>query len=111
MNVRTIRTFPDATYTSPPIVCQIGRERAVCFMSRPITGGPMCVVNVVAGDGRDLLPPLDMREFGREDCFGATPFVSDFDGTIKLFVNCKHGDGNDRDLVLVETGVKPEVTA
>jgi hypothetical protein len=110
MQARQIREFPGASYTAPPIRSQIGLEQAVTFMSRPEGGGPMCVIHVLAGDGRDLLDPIDMRQFGYQDCFGAAIFASGIDGTIKLFVNVKLGDANDRGLVLVETGIVPAVT-
>lgn len=99
-----VREFPDASFTGPPFSTQIGDEQVFCFMSRPRGGGPMCVINVVAGDGRDFIPPVDMRDFLYADCFGAVPFVSRFTGTLKLGVNVKLGPANDRALVMVDTG-------
>jgi hypothetical protein len=113
MNVRTIRTFPGASFTGPPNRCQIGREQGVVFLTRPDAGGPICVLRVIAGDGRDLLPPLDLRPWlGDADCFAADVFVSGIDGTVKAFVNFHPAgsSGNDRAIALVETGIAPEVT-
>lgn len=113
MQVSIIREFPGASATCPPNRCQLGREQGVGFLSRPQGGGPICVLFVVAGDGRDLLPPLDLRPWlGDADCFAADVFVSGIDGTVKAFVNVKPAGapGNDRALVLVETGIVPEVT-
>jgi hypothetical protein len=112
-SVRTIRSFPGASYTGPPNRCQIGREQGIVFLSRPQAGGPICVLYVVAGDGRDLLPPLDLRPWlGDADCFAADVFVSGIDGTVKAFVNVHlpGAGGNERALVLVETDIVPEVT-
>lgn len=109
---RIIRTFPGASFTGPPNRCQIGKEQGIVFLTRPDAGGPICILRVIAGDGRDLLPPLDLRQhLGEVDCFAADLFVSATDGTVKGLINIKPlgGGGNDRAIVLVETGVKPEV--
>lgn len=113
MSVRVIRTFAGASFTGAPNRAQIGREQGVVFLSRPEGGGPICVLFVVAGDGRDLIPPIDLRPWlGDADCFAADVFVSGIDGTVKAFVNVKPvgAAGNDRAIVLVETGITPEVT-
>lgn len=111
MNARLLRKFDGASYTGTPVPCQIGREQAVPFLSRPAGGGPICLLSVLAGDGRDLLPPIDLRPLtGCEEHFGVSLFVSAIDGTVKVFVNCKVGGGNDRGLYVLETGITPEVT-
>lgn len=112
MNGRVIRQFPNASYTGAPLVTQIGLERAVVFLSRPAGGGPICMLSVFAGDGRDLIPQTDLRFLGYDDYFAADVFVSSFDGTIKAFLNAKprDGGGNDRHVVLLETGIVPVVT-
>lgn len=107
MHATEVRAFPNATFTGPPFATKIGDEQVFAFMSRPPGGGPICVAYIVAGDGRDFTPPVDMRQFGYEDCFGATPFLSTFSGTVKIAVNVKKGGGNDRALVIVDTGVIP----
>jgi len=112
MSGRIIREFPGASYTGPPNRCQIGREQGAVFLSRPPGGGPVCILYVVAGDGRDLIVPYDVRrDFGGQDvdCFAADVFVSGVDGTVKAFVNIGRG-GNDRAIHLIETGVIPDVT-
>jgi hypothetical protein len=120
-----VATLPGATYTGVPVLCQVGREQAIVLLSRPATGGPVCVAHVLAGDGRHLLPPLDLRDYpcrdaqGRPfllgDCFGASAFVSQADpaqggGTIKLAVNVKTDEQNGRGLLIVSTGLTPDVT-
>ncbi len=110
MQARIIREFPGASFTGPPNRCQIGKEQGAVFLSRPHGGGPICVLTLTAGDGRDLIPPQDLRQaLGDVDCFAADVFVSSFDQTVKAFVNIGRG-GNDRAIVLVETGIVPEVT-
>jgi hypothetical protein len=114
MNARVIRTFPGASFTGPPNRCQIGAEQGAVFLSRPQGGGPICVLFVVAGDGRDLIPPVDLRSFlGDVDCFAADVFVSGIDKTVKAFVNIHPvgSGGNDRAIALVETDIIPEVTS
>lgn len=114
MSSRIIREFPAASFSGPPNRCQIGAEQAAVFLSRPPGGGPICVLYVVAGDGRDLLPPYDIRQdFGQDvECFAADVFVSAIDGTVKAFVNLHPpgSPGNDRAIFLVETGYVPGVT-
>jgi hypothetical protein len=113
MNVKIIRTFPGASFTGPPNRCQIGKEQGFVFLSRPEDGGPICVLYVIAGDDRDLIPPIDLRPWiGDADCFAADVFVSGVDGTVKAFVNIKPvwGGGNDRAVALVETEIVPVVT-
>lgn len=126
MSATLVATIPGATYTGPPIPCQIGREQVFVMLARPEGGGPICVAHVLAGDGRHLIgSPLDLRDypcydaagnvFMLGDCFGASVFVSRADpaqggGTIKLAVNCKTDDSNGRGLVIVSTGKLPEVT-
>jgi hypothetical protein len=108
-----IREFDNATFTGVPARCDVGREQACCFLSRPSGGGPICWLAFVAGDGRFLVPPIDLRELLEdfEDAFGAAPFVSNIDGTLKCFLNYKQIDGqNDRALAIVSTGIVPEVT-
>ncbi len=114
MGSRIIRDFPGASFTGPPNRCQLGLEQGAVFLSRPQGGGPICILTVCAGDGRDLIPPYDIRQdFGGDvDCFAADVFVSAFDGTIKAFVNIHPpgSPGNDRAIFLVETGIVPTVT-
>lgn len=113
MNARIIRTFPGSSFTGPPNRTQIGKEQGAVFLSRPRDGGSIRVLYVVAGDGRDLIPPTDLKPWlGEVDCFAADVFVSAIDGTVKALVNIKplDGGGNDRAIVLVETGITPEVT-
>ena len=110
MNAFILREFPEASFTGPPNRCQIGQEQGAVFLSRPKGGGPICVLYVVSGDARNLIPPVDLRPFlGDADCFAADVFVSGIDGTIKAFVNIKPvgKGGNDRALVVVETGIVP----
>lgn len=104
MQAVQIREFPNATYTGPPFAAQVGDEQVFAFMSRPLGGGPICIVHLLAGDGRAFVSPIDMREFMYSDCFGAMPFVSRFTGTLKVAVNVKLGDRDDRGLVIVDTG-------
>jgi hypothetical protein len=108
-----LREFVNASFTGTPDRCQVGAEQACCFLSRPAGGGPICMLAFVAGDGRDLVPVIDLRavipEFG--DAFGASPFVSGVDGSLKAFLNFKTPDGgNNRRLAVVSTGHVPEVT-
>ena len=113
MNARIIREFPGASFTGPPNRCQIGREQGIVFLSRPVGGGPICILTVTAGDGRDLLGAIDLRPWlGEADCFAADVFVSAIDGTVKAVINSKPPGrgGNDRAIVLVETGIAPDVT-
>lgn len=113
MRAEIIREFLGASFTGPPNRCQIGKEQGFVFLSRPEGGGPICVMFIVAGDGRDLIPPIDLREWlGNADCFAADVFVSGIDGTVKAFVNVKPEGmgGNDRAVVLVSTEIVPEVT-
>lgn len=121
MTTTAIRRFVNGTYTGPPVWCAVGKEKIACVVTRPETGGPVCLVHFVAGDGRELLPsgPVDMRlernpdgsPLDFEEAFAATPFVSDFDQTLKAFVNYKRpGGGNDRELAVIATGHVPTVT-
>lgn len=115
MQARFIRHFQAASFTGPPVWCAAGREKICAFLSRPPGGGPICMLSFVAGDGRDVIPPVDLRPTGIEDAFAAAPFISDAapengGGTLKAYVNVKlPGGGNDRELLLVETGIVPEV--
>lgn len=115
MQARVIKHFPSASFTGPPVWCAAGREKICCFLSRPAGGGPICMLSFVAGDGRDVIPPVDLRPTGIEDAFAAAPFISDAapengGGTLKAYVNVKMpGGGNDRELLLVETGIVPVV--
>jgi hypothetical protein len=113
-----VRAFPDAGFTGPPNRCQIGSEQGAVFLDRPKGGGPICILHVVSGDGREMIAPYDVRaDFGGKevDCYAADVFVStaapqDGGGTIKAFVNLKPPDarsGGDRWLWLVETGQVP----
>jgi len=115
MSSRIIREFPASSFTGPPNRCQIGTEQWAVFLSRPSNGGPICILTVCAGDGRDLIPPYDIRQdFGGDvDCFAADVLVSAIDGTVKAFVNLRPpgAGGNDRAIFLVETGYVPEVTS
>lgn len=107
------RVFRNGTYTGVPARCEVGREQCCCVIVRPEGGGPICLLHFVAGDLRDLVPPIDLRQVlpDFEDGFGAAPFVSNIDGTLKAFVNFKQaGGGNDRALEIVSTGLVPEVT-
>lgn len=111
--VRIIKSFPGASFTGPPCRTQIGSEQGIVFLSRPQGGGPISILSVIAGDGRDLIPPIDLRPLiGDADCFAADLFVSGVDGTIKAVVNIKPvgADGNDRAILLVSTGIVPVVT-
>jgi hypothetical protein len=110
-----IREFDNATFTGTPARCEAGREQAICFLSRPSGGGPICWLSFCAGDGRFLVPPIDLRTVPGlvdfEDAFGAAPFTSNVDGTLKCTLNYKPlGGGNDRLLAIISTGVVPEVT-
>lgn len=108
-----IREFPGASFTGTPDRTQVGAEQACCFLSRPAGGGPICLLAFVAGDGRDLVPIVDLRQIlpRFEDAFAASPFVSGIDGTLKCFLNFKQvGGGNDRALAIVATGHTPEVS-
>jgi hypothetical protein len=130
MSATVVRTFKGLTSTAPPIPCQIGSEQVFVMVGRdPQGNGPLCWAYVVAGDGRLLIDsPLNLCSYPAhnadgnlvrwEDCFGASLFVSraapeDGGGTIKLACNVKpsdSGNGNDRCLVIVSTGMIPEVT-
>lgn len=108
-----LREFDNASFTGTPARCDVGKEQAAVFLSRPPGGGPICLLSFVAGDGRDLVPVVDLRvvlpDF--EDAFGAAPFVSNVDGSLKAFVNYKPiGGGNTRRLAVVATGHVPVVT-
>lgn|SRR5262245_29804888 len=108
-----IRQFPGASFTGNPDRVLVGAEQAAVFLSRPQGGGPICMLSFVAGDGRDLVPVIDLRPIlpNFEDAFAASPFVSGVDGTLKAFVNYKpQGGGNDRWLAVVNTGHVPQVT-
>lgn len=108
-----IREFAGASFTGTPDRAQVGAEQACCFLSRPSGGGPICLLAFVAGDGRDLVPIIDLRELlpRFEDAFAASPFVSGIDGTLKCFINFKQIDGgNNRALAVVATGHVPLVT-
>ena len=127
MSATLVTTINGASYTGPPIPCQIGHEQVFVMLSRdPQGNGPICFAHVLAGDGRHLIDsPIDLRAFpchdtagnpfALNDCFGASVFVSQADpaqsgGTIKFAVNAKTDDGNGRGLVIVSTGKKPVVT-
>jgi hypothetical protein len=110
-----IREFDNASFTGTPARCDVGKEQAAVFLSRPSGGGPICFLTIVAGDGRHLVDPIDLRTLPGlvdfEDAFGAAPFVSNIDQTIKAFLNYKpSGGGNDRILAIISTGVVPEVS-
>lgn len=108
-----IREFDGASFTGTPDRVQVGQEQVAVFLSRPPGGGPICLLAFVAGDGRDLVPIIDLRQIlpEFEDAFAASPFVSGIDGTLKCFLNFKQvGGGNDRALAIVATGHTPEVT-
>ena len=115
MQAKVIKKFPGASFTGPPVWCAAGKEKICNFLSRPPEGGAIVILSFVAGDGRDVIPPVDLRQFGIEDAFAAAPFLSDAalengGGTLKAYVNVKMpGGGNDRELLLVETGIVPWV--
>ncbi len=128
MSATLVTIIKKATYTGVPVPCQIGREQVFVMLSREEDGsGPICHAHVLAGDGRHLIgSPLDLRDYpchdteGRPfalgDCFGASLFVSQADpsqggGTIKFAVNARYDDDNGRGLVIVSTGMIPQVTA
>lgn len=108
-----LRGFAGASFTGTPARCEVGAEQCAVMLSRPPGGGPICLLAFVAGDGRDLVPVVDLRgclpDF--EDGFAAAPFVSNVDGTLKAFVNYKPlAGGNDRWLAVISTGHVPDVT-
>lgn len=111
--ITAIAEIEDSSVSVPPPVCLVGREHVCCYSSRPQGGGPICLIHWLAGDGRAVIPAVDVRgqlpDFG--DTALATPFVSDIDGTLKAF--CSYipaGGGNDRKIAIISTGLTPEVT-
>jgi hypothetical protein len=107
------RTFENASSVNIGR-CEVGREQCVCTLSRPAGGGPICMLAFVAGDMRDLVPTIDLRQRFPDllDAFDAHPFVSNIDQTLKAFVWYKPdtANGNDRTLAVVSTWITPEVT-
>lgn len=122
-----IKELLRASWTGTPTPCELGREQGFAVLSRPVGGdGPICMAGVVAGDGRWLVEPLDLRQyparrvgggepFGVGDCFGVAAFVSKADpsqggGTVKFVVNARLDGDNGRAIVIVSTGIVPDVT-
>jgi hypothetical protein len=111
--ITVIAEITASSVSAPPPVCLVGREHVCCYSSRPPGGGPICLIHWIAGDGREVIPTVDVREqiadFG--DTALASPFVSGLDGTLKAF--CSYipaGGGNDRKIAIIATGLVPEVT-
>lgn len=103
--------IPNSSVSVPPPWCQAGKEKIYCYSRRPEGGGPICIVEFRAGDHR-LLAQFDARVLGDfEDIALASPFLSDFSGTIKAFLSYKPvGGGNDREIEVIDTGIIPRVT-
>lgn len=108
-----IKRVENSSVNAPPVWCAAGREKVACYSGRPAGGGPVAIVYFIAGDGREVIPSVDVRDHipDFEDSVLATPFVSDFDGTIKAFCSYKRiGGGNDREIAVISTGFVPDVT-
>lgn len=103
--------FANATYTGPPscrdvLLPDLNVDTALHLCSivrRPAEGGGMRIVSLFTSDGE--LGIVDMAAYGYFDCFGADAWPSRFTGTLKAVVNCKAGDGNDRRMVYIDTGI------
>lgn len=103
--------FANATYTGAPacrdvILPQLNAGTALhlcAIVRRPAEGGSLHIVSLFTSDGE--LGAVDMGQFGYADCFGADAWPSRFTRTLKAVVNCKSGDGNDRRMVYVDTGI------
>lgn len=109
-----IRLIKNASNSDPPVWADVGREKVCVLSSRPEAGGPICLIHFIAGDGRDLCDPVDVRPLfdDFEDIAFSAPFVSEFTETLKAFVCYKPvgPNGNDRQLAVIDTGIVPEVT-
>jgi len=115
MHVNMLLTVYDSSVSAPVVWCQAGSEKIGAYSGRPKGGGPICLVYLFAGDGREFAPPIDLRALvpDLEDSVLASPFLSDFDGTIKCWLSYKPSgspSANDRRIAILETGIVPEVT-
>jgi hypothetical protein len=109
-----VALIENSSVSTPPARCDVGREQCYCYSGRPPQGGPVCIVYFRAGDHRDLVPPIDVRQHfpDFQDSALAAPFVSNIDGELKAFVSYKpvSANGNDRKVEVLGTGIVPEVT-
>ena len=101
----------NSSVSVPPPWCACGSERVYCYSRRAPGDNRICLIEFRAGDHR-LVAAYDARalpEFG--DTALASPFVSEFSGTLKAFVSyIPAGGGNDRRIEVIDTGVVPVVT-
>jgi hypothetical protein len=107
--------FPNGTNVSPPIcikalVPRVNPQTRVILCAnvvRPPEGGSLHLLELYTADG--VQATIDLTALaGYEDCFGASPQLSDFSGTIKAMVSCKDNasaNGNDRVVFPVDTGL------
>jgi hypothetical protein len=107
--------FKNATQTGPPpnvklMIPTVNRDTAVVMYAmvvRPVLGGGMHILKFATSDG--VFATIDLlAQFGIDEAFGASVFLSDFTHTVKALVNAKlpeSDNGNDRVVFPVDSGI------